>query len=486
MIGAACPFFFYTAAVTAFGWTWWLALALLPACFALQLRNYRKWVGRWALPTLQPPASFLDVFENTFLINSKWSWPGADRFAWVFLMYQPMIELALVFWSCYFVQDQDAFEQGNNTDVWPVLSRGPTWASRYFIMTNLLTWGLIATGVLLFGSWRLGEFHNQAWDEDKTRFEAQNGRFAGMVDRIWVKACAKATHMTKGSVGVLLVCVVYSVLSAAAALYGWLHLLGLPHLRWPMWRVVAIAIISFANSFFFYYGLFQWFFCSVACEYLKCIHTLKLLVSITDAREAKLLGLTCIPLDNVQNVCPSILAFTLLCMSQVAVILVFNLIFNQGLFHGPWLWFTVIGQLLSIDEAVPSDMECAAEKGAPEELARLVKALQAVKKGIENEVHCPHVVLVARSRAAQLRAAVAQWLLATTRVKHEPGAGGSDEPGAGGGAVDELGAGGGDEPGAGGGADTGPAASVARELPALLLNSKTPETRSLNTLERDL
>eukprot|EP00937_MAST-01D_sp_MAST-1D-sp2_P003326 g3326.t1 len=37
-------------------------------------------------------------------------------------------------------------------------------------------------------------------------------------------------------------------------------------------------------------------------------------------------------------------------------------------------------------------------------------------------------VLVARSRAAQLRAAVAQWLLATTRAKHGPGAGGSDEP----------------------------------------------------------
>ena len=39
-------------------------------------------------------------------------------------------------------------------------------------------------------------------------------------------------------------------------------------------------------------------------------------------------------------------------------------------------------------------------------------------------------LLTSRVREARLRAAVMQWLLATTRVKREPG----DEPGAGGGA----------------------------------------------------
>eukprot|EP00937_MAST-01D_sp_MAST-1D-sp2_P000183 g183.t1 len=43
-------------------------------------------------------------------------------------------------------------------------------------------------------------------------------------------------------------------------------------------------------------------------------------------------------------------------------------------------------------------------------------------------------VLITRARGAQLRAAVVQWLLATTRIKDEPGAGGGDEPDAGGGA----------------------------------------------------
>ena len=59
-------------------------------------------------------------------------------------------------------------------------------------------------------------------------------------------------------------------------------------------------------------------------------------------------------------------------------------------------------------------------------------------------------VLVSRLRGAQLRAAVVQWLLATTRVKSEPG----DEPGAGGGAGAE--------------AEHAAAIDVARELPALL------------------
>ena len=59
-------------------------------------------------------------------------------------------------------------------------------------------------------------------------------------------------------------------------------------------------------------------------------------------------------------------------------------------------------------------------------------------------------LLISRAREAQLRAAMMQWLLATTRVKREP----DDEPGAGGGA---------DAP-----AEHAAALHVARELPALL------------------
>ena len=58
-------------------------------------------------------------------------------------------------------------------------------------------------------------------------------------------------------------------------------------------------------------------------------------------------------------------------------------------------------------------------------------------------------LLISRAREAQLRAAMMQWLLATTRVKREP----DDEPGAGGGA---------DAP-----AEHAAALHVARELPAL-------------------